>query len=340
MAEAIANPNMTSLGGSSVQDKQDPEYREYRRLWHAAPREFLPLAFPLHLDIEPTNRCNLRCTFCDKLPSLTPDQLGFMDFGLYQRILDESGEHGLYSIKLSYRGESLLHPRLTDMVAYAKRRGVIDIAFNSNGMLLTESKAHELIDVGLDRISISIEGTDPEYYERERRGARFDTVRRNVERLKELRERLGRKFPRIRIQTVALLGLDLAEYARVWAPFCDETASVDYRDVSAPEVVLVDHEWACPNIWQRMAITWDGRIMVCNFNDTEAMQCGQAPGDSVRASWHSELARNTRALHQQGLSHTVKACRACAWRSTEIHKRTAAALAARQSHTKQEGQDD
>jgi len=304
-----------------VQNKPDPQYQEYRRLWHAAPREFLPLAFPLHLDIEATNRCNLRCTFCDKLPSLTPDQLGFMDFDMFKRILDEGQEHKLYSVKLSYRGESLLHPRLPEMVAYAKKCGVIDIAFNSNGMLLTERIARALIDAGLDRISISIEGTDPAYYERERRGARFDTVRRNVERLKNLREGLGLDYPRIRIQTVALPGLDLKEYARVWGPLCDETASVDYRDVCAREEPAVDTTWACPNLWQRMAIEWDGSIGACNFDEHHKLQCGRFPQTTILEAWSSPLARATREAHQRGLSHTVEACRSCAWRTTEIKKR-------------------
>ena len=107
---------------------------------------------------------------------------------------------GLCGMKLSYRGEPLLHPRIADMVAYAKDHGVLDIYFNTNAMLLTEKKAKALIAARLNRISISVEGTDPVAFERERVGARFEKIKENVGRLKRLREEAGTEFPKIRIQ--------------------------------------------------------------------------------------------------------------------------------------------
>lgn len=321
MPEATPNANFTSLGGSSVHESENPEYREYRRQWMENPKKFIVREFPIHLDIEITNRCNLKCTFCDKLPLLAPDQFGDMDFDLYKRIIDEGGEHGLCGVKLSYRGEPLLHKQAAEMVAYAKQKGVLDIYFNTNGMLLTEKKSHQLIDAGLDRISISVEGTDPEAFEKDRIGARFDVILRNIDRLMNIRASRNVNYPRIRVQTVALPWIDLEEYSRFWGEHADETAAIDYKDVVNRDEELIDPEWACPQLWQRMTIEYSGEIMPCNNDDYRLLSPGAAPHKTVRECWLHEKVQAARDLHQKGMSHKPEACNGCPWRTTQILKK-------------------
>ncbi len=320
MVKAKPNANFYFLGGQSVHQKKTPEYREYRQAWQDNPARFVVRDFPLHLDIEVTSRCNLRCTFCDKLPLLSKEQMGDMDFHLYRKILDEGTEGHLWAIKLSYRGEPLLHPRLADMVAYAKARGVLDVYFNTNGMLLTESMAHHLIDAGLDRISISMEGTDPQAFERERHGAKFHQILQNIDRLIELRRQCNCDHPKVRIQTVKLPGLDLEAYRTFWLEHGDEVAAVDYKDSANREKGLVSHEWACPQLWQRMTIEWSGAIMPCNNDDFRNLCVGTAKNRTVASCWHDPLVQKARDLHRQGLSHMLEACNGCPWRTAQIKK--------------------
>jgi radical SAM protein with 4Fe4S-binding SPASM domain len=244
-----------------------------------------------------------------------------MDFALFTQIIDEGVQHGLCSIKLSYRGEPLVHPRIVDMVRYAKENGILDVYFNTNGMLLTEKRAQELIDAGLDRISISIEGTDPVAFESARIGAKFEHIRTNVMRLKELRDNQNASHPRIRCQTVALPGIDLQEYAEYWSQYCDETAVIDYKDAENEITdALVRHDWACPQPWQRMTIEWDGTMHPCNNDDQGKAVLGNAANLSVVTAWRSAIAETLRASHRQGCSHEVAACAACPWRQTQILK--------------------
>ena len=60
---AEPNANFTMLAGSSVHTNQEPRYLEYRRRWMENPRNFVVEDFPIHLDIEATNRCNLKMCF-------------------------------------------------------------------------------------------------------------------------------------------------------------------------------------------------------------------------------------------------------------------------------------
>jgi MoaA/NifB/PqqE/SkfB family radical SAM enzyme len=48
---------------------------------------------------------------------------GFMDFGLFTSIIDQVKDHA-YDVNLFHRGEPLMHPRLADMVAYARDKGL------------------------------------------------------------------------------------------------------------------------------------------------------------------------------------------------------------------------
>ena len=50
------------------------------------------------------------------------------------------------------------------MVEYAKRKGIMDVYFNTNATLLTRDVGRKLIKAGLDRFSISFEGTTAEVY--------------------------------------------------------------------------------------------------------------------------------------------------------------------------------
>ncbi|HRR41118.1 MAG TPA: radical SAM protein [Syntrophales bacterium] len=320
MVQARANANFYSLSGSSAPENRTPVYDEYRRCWNDYPARFVVRDFPLHLDVEATSRCNLRCTFCDKLPLLPKSKLGSMDMGLYRKIIDEAGEKGLWGLKLSYRGEPLLHRHIAEMVAYAKKKGVLDIYFNSNGMLLTERMSQQLMDAGLDRISISVEGTDPARFEQDRLGAKFDVILRNVETLMTLKAQKGYAHPKVRVQTVCLPHIDLDDYREFWKDRCDEAAAVDYKDAVNRDEDLVNSGWACPQLWQRMTIEWDGTIMPCNNDDYGRLSPGNIKDRNIEDCWHDEIVQQARKMHMKGDSHRLEACRGCPWRTTQVRK--------------------
>lgn len=319
MAVIKPNANFYSLAGISVHENRCPEYNEYRRCWMENPSHFILRDFPMHLDIESTSRCNLKCTFCDKLPLLRKEDIGDIDIGLYKKIIDEAAGHNLWAVKLSYRGEPLLHKDIVEMVAYAKKKGVLDVYFNTNGMLLTEQMCARLIEAGLDRISISIEGVDPRAFERERIGARFEVILKNIDSLLELRKKQMVSHPRVRIQTIFTSGFDPNEYREFWSAHSDEVAAVDYKDESHRKQGI-EYDWACPQLWQRMTIEWNGAIMPCNNDDLYLLAVGNVKEKTVYECWHDQRVENVRNLHRRGQSHKVAACDGCPWRTTQIGK--------------------
>ena len=164
------------LVGDSLFKNDDKKFIEYRKRWQHQPKDFDPGDFPLFLDIEVTNACNLRCPFCATTISGDKYKKGFISMEHVDKILKEGAENGLYGVKFNIRGEPLLHPSIVDFVRSAKDKGLIDVYFNTNGMLLTEEMCRKLIDARLDRVSISFDGFTKEIYEGNSDGANLETL--------------------------------------------------------------------------------------------------------------------------------------------------------------------
>ncbi len=323
-----SNNNFHTATETTVFDtKTDEKFHVYRRRWKENPEHFISGGFPLHIDIESVAVCNLRCPFCATTHRRWgQDQRGFMDFALYRKIIDEGIENELCAIKLSLRGEPLLHPNLTQMVEYAKKRGIMDVYFNTNAVLLTAEKFESLIDAGLDRISISIEGFTKDVYEKFRVGATFERLFDNVSKLISLRERRQSSLPQIRIQTVLLeeLKSSFDTYVAFWKQYADEVSYLDAREEKECEGGSDDAAaWACPFLWQRMTILWDGTILPClmhGISDFSSMVLGNAAQHSLKELWEGERENQLRKLHARGESHKVPACTMCSYRAMEIKK--------------------
>ncbi len=165
-AKIEVNANFHLLSGQRSFTKSNAVLMEYRRKWENWPRHFKVGTFPLFIDIETTSACNLKCDFCATTYRGKKVKKGFIEPSLVTKIIDEGAKNGLYGVKFNIRGEPLLHPEIIKFVRYAKKKGLVDVYFNTNAMPLTAKIAEGLIGAGLDRISITIEGHTKNVYER------------------------------------------------------------------------------------------------------------------------------------------------------------------------------
>ena len=150
--------------------------------------------------IEPTNICNLDCRTC--IRNVWDEPLGHISAATFASIL--SGLSAFSPTPLVFFGgfgEPLAHPKIVDMVAAAKQAGAA-VEMITNGILLHESVARALIEVGLDRLWVSLDGATPASYTDVRLGAELPRVLDNLTVLQRLR---GRKdTPRLGIAFVAM----------------------------------------------------------------------------------------------------------------------------------------
>lgn len=135
-------------------------------------KEALPLRTPYVIHIDPSDTCNFRCKFC---PSGNAELMkktkgrghGPMDLATFRRIIDELAEFEdpIRVIRLYKEGEPLVNPHLAEMVAYAKASPrVLKVDTTTNASLLTHERSLALIEAGLDRLNISVEGMNAEQY--------------------------------------------------------------------------------------------------------------------------------------------------------------------------------
>ena len=310
------------IAGEDILSIDDDKFRTYRRLWDQNPQNLNPGSFPLHLDIEVTSACNLKCPFC--ATTYSKFENGYMKWETVKKILDEAGDNGLYACKFNFRGEPLLHKDIGQFISYAKKKGIIDVFFNTNAVLLTEDKAKMLIDSGLDRLTVSFEGFDKTLYEKNRVGATFEEVITNVERLRYLREKACRTKPKIRIQTVLVPELKdrLNEYVSFWK---DRVDQVSYNDME-PSVDTVNKKiknirssWICPFPYQRMTVMWDGTLTACKNDYYGKLAMGNVDSVSIKKCWTDSL-DTIRKLHKNGQAHDIEACTECPLRMSELIK--------------------
>lgn len=130
------------------------KYLLYRLRWK--------LGLLTHLDIELNNTCNHACIFCWHSEPLNFN-LKIMKYDTAIDHLISGRRAGLISVKFNLRGEPTLHPRLVDIVRYAKRLGYVDIMINTHGARLFNFFL-PLKAAGITTIIISIGSTDREKY--------------------------------------------------------------------------------------------------------------------------------------------------------------------------------
>lgn len=314
--ETVINPGFTLILGTDEFEDCDrsfgPRYREYRKKWYEYPKKAIVNEFPLHLDIESTNACNLRCPMCGR--NFMTEKIGYMDWKLYKKIIDEGAEHNLPSVKLNYRGEPLLHPKLVEMVKYAKDSGIIEVQFNTNGLLLDEKKASELIDAGLDRIIISFDGATKETYEKIRVGSNYDIVVSNIKRFVKMRGERGLKRPCLRVQMINMEETrnEIDSFVKMWKPIANKLGIITKRERDPKRKDMSYRKaFPCPQIWQRMMICWDGEVRMCCGDWFGEIVVGDANKDNLFDLWHGETYERMRELHSRGEFNKIPVCARC-----------------------------
>ena len=308
-------------------EHQRSDYLKYRKDWEYYSSHFDELRdFPMHLDIEPTSNCNLKCPMCARTQLIEAGKCWTndnMSMETYKRIIDEGLSNGLYAVNLSMFGESMMNQDLIAMIKYAKAKGVLDVFFNTNATLLSEKMSHELIDSGLDKITISFDSIIKEHYEKIRVNASFDKVVNNIKRLMEIKKERNSQLPIVRIfMTVMDSTKDEKElFHDYWKDIVDEVALNDYMNfigidkVDRHNIDLKPRhtKFICHMFWQRLSVTADGSILPCCTDFDKTMTLGNIKDMSLKEAWNSPKLNKFRELHKLGRAIEIQGCNRCDW---------------------------
>jgi radical SAM protein with 4Fe4S-binding SPASM domain len=295
------------------------KYRQYREKWVRNPKNFILEDAPIHLDIEPTNACNLKCPMCPRTVLLNDSQksdgffIGRMDMTTFKRLIDEAARIGVYSVKLNWLGEPLIHPDIVEMVSYAKSREIVDVMFNTNAVLLNKELSKKLIEAGLDRIFFSFDSSKKEKYEQIRMGAKYEETLNNIKAFIEARNELGKNSPLTRVSMIFRKENqdECEDFVNLFQDIVDIIAYIEYR----PPLEMVNEgtnkNFGCCQLWQRMFISWNGDCTVCCTDSEKEYLVGNIYKNSIKEIWKNEKYMEIRNNHKSGDWNKTKICRKC-----------------------------
>jgi MoaA/NifB/PqqE/SkfB family radical SAM enzyme len=153
------------------------------------------------LQIEPTNKCNLKCRVC--WHTLTPiEKKGVLDFALFKVIIDQFAN--IEDLNLQGLGEPFLTPDLLKMIAYARDKKIaVWLASNLNTDM-DERFARQVVDSGLAKIRISIDAANQRDYARIKKGGDFKKVIANIRLVNKVKKEYASSLPVLAFNTIAM----------------------------------------------------------------------------------------------------------------------------------------
>ncbi|MEM8584204.1 MAG: radical SAM/SPASM domain-containing protein [Bacteroidota bacterium] len=265
---------------------------------------------PMTVSIEPTTACNLRCPECPSGLRQFTRPRGNLKADFFRRLIDDGYDHILYLI-FYFQGEPYINPNFLDMVSYASSRGIYTIS-STNGHYLNDENARRTIESGLDRLIISVDGTDQETYQQYRKGGKLEIVLQGARNLVKWKRQLG-KGPHLIFQMLVVkpnehqldeikalaaeIGIDEVKF---------KTAQLyDYAD--GHELMPTNQKYSryklgsngkyrlkgkltneCWKLWHACVITWDGLVAPCCFDKDVSHRLGDTKFMRLRDIWKGD----------------------------------------------------
>lgn len=257
---------------------------------------------PYALSIEPTTACNLGCPECPSGLKQFTRPTGKLNTDLHKKMLDQTGKTVFY-INYYFQGEPFLHPGFLDLIREAKKQRIYT-STSTNAHFITAQKAKEIVESGLDRLIISVDGLTQETYEQYRVHGKLEKVISGIREIVNAKNNLKSNTPHLIMQFLAVkpneheipllhnfasdLGIsdvriktaqlydyengnplmpDDEKYAR-YRKKADGTYKLKYK--------LGNHCW---RMWSSTVLTWDGMVVPCCF-DKDAKHVLGKVGDS------------------------------------------------------------
>ena len=272
-------------------------------------RQVIPLRTPYVIYIDPCDRCNFQCKFCptgdrELMKTITGRGHGLMDFERYKELVNGicDFQDKVKVIRLYKDGEPLLHPQFADMVRYAKQSGCCErVDTTTNASLLNPELSLSIIDAGLDRINISVEGINAaQYADFSRYQIDYEKFVENIAFFYEHRKQCEMN---IKINGDILTEAQQQEFFDTFGDITDGIFiehAIDYWPTFKQDKVEINEDVGilgnethevkvCPYIFYELAINSDGTYSMCRFDWKRCLILGRELGlyKSPKKVWDS-----------------------------------------------------
>ncbi|MEI6124284.1 MAG: radical SAM/SPASM domain-containing protein [Bacteroidota bacterium] len=264
---------------------------------------------PAYISIEPTTNCNLNCPQCFTSSDNFTRPKGNIALTTFKEIIQQASPCAFY-LNLYFQGEPFLNQNLIALISLAKQAKFY-VSVSTNGHYLTENNTKDLIHAGLDRLIVSLDGTNAETYTQYRFNGSFDTVvtsikllvaekqkthknnpfielqfietKKNENQAKEIK-RLAKNLSvdKIKIKSLQLINFEIANE---WLPQVSRySTSNDGKIIIKSK--LPNH---CSRMWNSCVVTWDGNVIPCCFDKNANHIMGNVLNANLQDIWKDTL---------------------------------------------------
>lgn len=293
--------------------------------------EVVPLAVPFTISIGVSDFCNFKCVYCEhSLPHRQKKDImiSWDDFLYMMNNVEELYEHNngvkCKNFAICGVGEPLTHKMLPQMVEYISKHEICPrIEITTNGSLLTHEITEKLIQGGLTRLLVSIQGTSSEKYKKVC-GYDLDFVK-FLDELRYFYSNRGSCKVYMKVVDMALDDEDdKKRFFDIFSPVTDMITverilnafdGVDYSQMHKDEGYTrygfeFKERLVCDSLFMRMNIATNGDVNACACQ-WPPLVLGNIHQKHLHEIWNGEMHRKYMKLHLQGVKDSIPCCRKC-----------------------------
>lgn len=300
--------------------------------------EVVPRVVPFAIGISVSDICNFKCVYCNQSTEAGIKDarvITWDDFIKTTNQIEElvkwgkekGGDNELKIIRFIGVGEPLVNKMLPDMIKYLSERKLTKrLEVTTNASLLTKEMADKLVDSGLTRLWISIQGLTAERY-REVCGYNLN-MENYIDQIKYFYE-ISRGKCELFIKTVNISIKSDAEermFYDIFEPICDSAsieniiesnADVDYSEM-IPEKqrnktrynTPIKKRYCCDTLFMYMNIHSNGKIDACGCI-YPPLFIGDMNEKSLKEIWNGEYHKEVMIKHLSKRRCEIGVCSKC-----------------------------
>lgn len=289
------------------------------------------------VQIELTNKCNYRCSFCPQAYYKNPNykdapfdrRKGYMDFDTFKKSLEQCKKFSK-EINFSFFGEPTLHPEYEKFLKYLKNnKDNLSVVLNSNLSMVTKETFNLWIDVGIRHCRFSIDAASPDVYDLTRAGSnvkdlngKIDKTRRRLDVIDE-KVRYWFKLPNHRATRHVFVVSknnqhEIEKYVKKWKGLLGPSDEILVKNVltyggvinkNTPEFDDLTFTNKC-NVWGQKSLTidWKGNVTPCNLDVNMALTIGNIHKQSLGELFEGKEWQRIRELSEK---RKISPCSTC-----------------------------
>jgi len=262
-------------------------------------------SMPAFLKVEISRKCSVKCLYCFERKADV-----FYPLEAYKELVDKLKDY-IYLVSLYDIGEPLENKDVIKYIRHGHERGIGTIISTSLSIRKNDAFWEELVNSGLDKIIVAIDGITPEVYNRYRTNGDRDLVMSNLKKILHYRRKSRSKI----VVEWQMIDLPWNKHEQNQARLMAKRMGCVFRiikDTSQPrreyERLNVIRKKNCVLPYIILIVTAYGKVRPCYKVYNAPMEIGDVNRETVKQIWNGDAIREIRSKrrirHRQG-------CRTC-----------------------------